>query len=40
VYREPDGTTVWTAPTGRRYNRPPDELPVDTAGDFTDDEVA
>lgn len=30
VHREPDGTTVWTSPTGNTYARPPDELPPDT----------
>lgn len=29
VHREPDGTTVWTSPTGHHYRRPPDDLPRD-----------
>ena len=33
VKREPDGTTVWTSPTGHTYARPPDELPIDTTSD-------
>ena len=31
VTRCPDGSTRWTAPTGRNYTQPPpDPLPVDT----------
>jgi hypothetical protein len=30
VERLPDGTTRWTSPTGHTYDRPPDELPIDT----------
>jgi len=31
VTRSPDGSTRWTAPTGRNYTQPPpDPLPVDT----------
>jgi hypothetical protein len=33
VRREPDGTTLWTSPTGHTYTRPPDELPIDTTPD-------
>jgi hypothetical protein len=28
VTRTPDGTTHWTTPTGRRYDKPPDEIPI------------
>jgi hypothetical protein len=27
VARAPDGTTHWTTPTGRKYDKPPDEIP-------------
>jgi hypothetical protein len=40
VRREPDGTTLWTSPTGHTYTRPPDELPIDTTSDPPDHEVA
>jgi hypothetical protein len=29
VHRRTDGTTVWTSPTGRTYEKPPDPTPVD-----------
>jgi hypothetical protein len=29
VHRRTDGTTVWTSPTGRTYDKPPDPTPVD-----------
>jgi hypothetical protein len=29
VHRHPDGSTHWTSPTGRRYRKPPDPLPID-----------
>jgi hypothetical protein len=29
VHRHPDGTTRWTSPTGRRYTKPPESLPLD-----------
>jgi hypothetical protein len=29
VVREPDGTTVWTSPTGHVYRVPPASYPVD-----------
>jgi hypothetical protein len=31
VRRHPDGSTHWTSPTGRRYQKPPDPLPIDHA---------
>jgi hypothetical protein len=33
VTRAPDGTTRWTTPTGRSYDKPPDERPVDAGPD-------
>ncbi|HEV7203412.1 MAG TPA: hypothetical protein VGN18_02315 [Jatrophihabitans sp.] len=30
AHRTPDGVTHWTSPTGRRFDKPPDELPIDT----------
>jgi hypothetical protein len=30
VHRTDDGTTVWIAPTGRRHEKPPDVIPLDT----------
>ncbi|HEV7207024.1 MAG TPA: DUF222 domain-containing protein [Jatrophihabitans sp.] len=30
VHRTLDGVTHWTSPTGRHFDKPPDELPVDT----------
>jgi hypothetical protein len=29
VHRHPDGSTQWISPTGRRYAKPPERLPVD-----------
>jgi Domain of unknown function (DUF222)/HNH endonuclease len=29
VRRTPDGVTHWTSPTGRHFDKPPDELPID-----------
>jgi hypothetical protein len=29
VERHPDGTTRWRPPTGRTYDKPPDQLPID-----------
>ncbi|HEU5005978.1 MAG TPA: hypothetical protein VFT67_03345, partial [Jatrophihabitantaceae bacterium] len=29
VVRDPDGTTVWTSPTGHAYTVPPAAYPVD-----------
>jgi hypothetical protein len=33
VTREPDGTTIWSSPTGHTYTRPPDQLPQDRTSD-------
>lgn len=33
VHREPDGTTIWSSPTGHRYARPPEDLPIDSTTD-------
>jgi hypothetical protein len=30
VTRQPDGATIWITPTGRRYDKPPDWIPLDT----------
>jgi hypothetical protein len=27
VHRRPDGVTEWTSPTGRTYEKPPDDWP-------------
>ncbi|MDT4951450.1 MAG: hypothetical protein QOJ37_4045, partial [Pseudonocardiales bacterium] len=27
VSRQPNGTTEWISPTGRRHEKPPDDLP-------------
>ena len=40
VYRDPDGTTIWTSPTGNTYARPPDDLPIDRTMSVVDDESA
>jgi hypothetical protein len=40
VTRAADGTTTWTSPTGRRYSRPPDQLPTDTTTRRQDDDTA
>lgn len=32
VARGPDGITRWTTPTGRKYEKPPDELPATRSG--------
>jgi hypothetical protein len=38
VSRAPDGSTVWTSPTGRIFRKPPDDhLPRDTTLDPTDE---
>lgn len=34
VRRLRDGTTEWASPTGHRYRRPPEQLPIDTTGQF------
>ena len=36
VRRRPDGTTEWTSPTGRKYEKPPDDWP-DTDDTDVDD---
>ena len=33
VTRRDDGTTSWTSPTGRRYEKPPDPYPSGTSAD-------
>ena len=29
MHSTPDGITHWTSPTGRHFDKPPDELPAD-----------
>jgi hypothetical protein len=31
-HRHPDGTTEWISPTGHRYVKPPEQLPIDRTG--------
>ncbi len=33
VTRDPDGTSVWTSPTGHRYQKPPATYPIDRTTD-------
>jgi hypothetical protein len=37
VHRRPDGVTEWTSPTGRRYEKPPDDWPDSDSDDEMDD---
>ena len=30
VNRSKDGHTIWTDPAGRQYDKPPDDIPIDT----------
>jgi hypothetical protein len=38
VHRRPDGTTEWTSPTGRTYEKPPADWPDTETDDDTDED--